>query len=146
MIFQKPTKKRHKASFLFWCGRQDLEPIHSLRSVADSSETARPYEKYAVGINPTAYFWCGRQDLNLHTEWRKILNLMRLPIPPRPHINFYIRDPKSYAVCFRKASPYLPRCFAPSQFRHTRELNNFTTQIPFCQPKKYSLFPFIEGF
>ena len=20
-------------------------------------------------------FWCGRQDLNLHTEWRKILNL-----------------------------------------------------------------------
>ncbi len=28
--------------------------------------------------------WCGRQGSNLHTDWRKILNLMRLPIPPRP--------------------------------------------------------------
>ena len=34
--------------------------------------------------NEGAPFWCGRQDLNLHTERRKILNLMRLPIPPRP--------------------------------------------------------------
>ena len=35
-----------------------------------------------------AFFWCGRQDLNLHIGRYQILNLARLPIPPRPHSIF----------------------------------------------------------
>ena len=30
-------------------------------------------------------WWCGRRDLNPHALRRQILNLVRLPIPPRPH-------------------------------------------------------------
>ena len=31
-------------------------------------------------------------------------------------------EPESRAVCDRKAMPCLPRCFAPSQFRHIRNM------------------------
>ncbi len=29
--------------------------------------------------------WCGRRDSNSHTSRRQNLNLVRLPISPRPH-------------------------------------------------------------
>ncbi len=34
--------------------------------------------------------WCGRRDLNSHTLRRQNLNLVRLPIPPRPHRVFLV--------------------------------------------------------
>src|SRR6516162_5185049 len=51
------------------------------------NRTRRLYRK--TGGPPTfpnslASLWCGRRDSNPHTLRRQDLNLLRLPIPPRP--------------------------------------------------------------
>src|SRR5215213_7394247 len=44
-------------------------------------------EAFAVSFSE----WCSREDSNLHRSPYKILNLARLPIPPREHETFCSR-------------------------------------------------------
>ena len=39
-----------------------------------------------IKTNQVRKVWCGRRDLNSHTLRRQNLNLVRLPIPPLPHL------------------------------------------------------------
>ena len=47
-------------------------------------------EKVRTMITLGSYYtvWCGRRDLNPHESLHWNLKPARLPIPPRPHINF----------------------------------------------------------
>ena len=62
--------------FREWCRLKDSNPRPSdYKSDALPTELSRP-----ISIQ------CGLRDLNPHARKRQILNLVRLPIPPNPHM------------------------------------------------------------
>ena len=56
--------------------------------MAASKAAALPLGDRPAGNSHNDYLktWCGRRDLNSHTLRRQNLNLVRLPIPPLPHL------------------------------------------------------------